>query len=416
MKIKVSSINKAIIILGLTICVMLNSSYAYCLVSDTWTLFSLFLCFIVCVIACYVKKGLFKKSSFYTSPIVVLSFVVVISMILHFDFNSWGSYAHQVIVLFLAAIIAYSIPVNRFAKVFVEFMAFVTVVALVMWVLVNLANVPLPLPIMTSKGSVFYPDYYNGIIFFMNTTHTLRVQGPFWEAGIYAASCVLALFFVEYSKEEIQHINLKRILFIIGIILSMSTTGYILLALYVLFQAIKYRQGYASIIVTCLISIPLIIGVLYQDQMIAYLSLTFPDVFGKLTYENYSVSTRLMGPLLDLKIMKNNPFLGVGMTRYIELWPSFASQMSVESRTSTITYFLANFGILGITYLIALIKAARNQKKISTAGKIIILVVLVCIVTSEPNYFNLLTTICIVYLCRDAIPVEEQNPSKVLSK
>ena len=389
--------------MGLTIAIVLNASYAYCLVSDTWSLIALFTCFVVCFVSYFINRGVYKNALFYTSPIVILSFIVAISIVFHADYNSWGSYAHQFIVLFLGAILAFSIPVKKFAKYFVQFMTFITVIAIIMWIIVNVGKMALPLPIMTSKGGGYYPDYYNGIIFFMNTAHTLRVQGLFWEAGIYAATCVLALFFIEYIREETKRRKIKITLFIIGIILSMSTTGYILLVFYVVFQIVKFRQGYISIIVSCIIAIPLILGVLFQDQLITNLSLLFPEVFGKLTYENYSLSTRVMGPLLDLEIMKQNIVIGVGMTNYIELWPTYASQMAVESRTSTITYFLANFGFMGIMYFVAIIKAAINQKYMSAAGKIILFIVFASIVTSEPNYFNLLLTVCLVYCCKDSL-------------
>ena len=157
--------------------------------------------------------------------------------------------------------------------------------------------------------------------------------------GIYAATSILTLVMLEDLKISRRKYNMFRILFIVGILLSFSTTGYFCLSVYFIYSLInKQTNKKRAYILSFLILMMGSIFVLFWNNILEILVSILPTVFGKLTYDNASLLTRTSGPLLDLTIMKNNIIFGVGMSNYNILWTDIAKSMFVESRTSTIHF------------------------------------------------------------------------------
>lgn len=401
-KIKKSRIHNSIILLFFLICILFNSGYGYNLVVDSLALYSLFALAVIVFIRYGIQKKDFLRIKFWKNPLAVLGVGVLLIMIFHFDFNSWGSYIRQFLILFIALLLARNISFRKFTSVFVSFMVIVTTVSILAWFIVNILGLGLPLPIMKSSAeNIYYNTYYNGFLFFINTYTPIRLMGPFWEPGVYSSMAIFALILYDGGDLEIDHRKsiLTTVLLSLGIILSFSTAGYILL---VLTFTIKYieKSGYkVRIIATTILFISACVLLLYSNQILLLLSTWLPNLFGKLVNEgSRSRSTRLFGPLLDLRIFSNNIVLGAGMTKYIMQWPQLAKLMDVESRTSTITYFLANYGIIGGIYIFTVIRGILRQKKMLISMRIILLIILVAILSKEPHYVNLLTTIILVYL------------------
>lgn len=383
------------------ICFLLNSGYAYNLVSDIPTLISLFICSVVILVLFGFKKGIMFKYSFWSNPYIVLCVFITLSMIINADFNSWGSYFRQISILVLAVLFCKGTKVEKFTKIFLNFMVFVTTISITMWVVINIFNIRPPLPIMTINSDVsYYKDYYNGGLFFINTYSTARLMGPFWEPGIYASMTILALLLQEIVKLNlsIRRKKINTIILVIGIILSFSTAGYMLLLILFVIKTLTKVNGKNATIIILLLIVVLLVMLIYSDEILNLLNNWLPNVFGKLTFESNSKLTRINGPLIDLKIFMNNPIFGAGMTDYQLQWPHYAGLMNVESRTSTITYFLANYGIPGILYLFAILRGVFRQKNFSLVIRMCILVIIVSILSKEPHYINLLTNIIITYL------------------
>ena len=66
--------------------------------------------------------------------------------------------------------------------------------------------------------------------------------------------------------------------------------------------------------------------------------------------------------------------------------------------TSTSTYLLSAFGVLGAFYTIAIIYGILRQKNVGIISKILILIIALLIVNKEPHLQNVFTWILIFYL------------------
>lgn len=401
-KIKIKKIKLST--LFIVICIVLNSAYCYVLYDDKLTILSLFL--LSCVMIPYylfLKKNIIQKR-FWIHAFTILNVAIAITFMVKFDYKIWGSYIRQILILLLAVLIAQNIKFSIFKKNFINLMYIITLISIVVWILVNVFSITLPLPTFHSSwDKAYFTEYYNGIIFFVYSHQPYRLMGPFWEAGIYASFAIIALILNnEYSK--INLIARKKIIncvLVIGIILSFSTAGYILLLiLFVVRFLNKYKK--ISNLLFILIIVCVFLLFVFNNQIINYLAEVLPNVFGKLASDSsLSKSTRINGHLVDLLIFKNYPLFGAGIKGYQALWDINADALMVESRTSTITYFLANFGVLGALYGYTIVKGVIQQKGISYKSKIFLMIIIIFIVSKEPHYFNLLSCILISYFYYD---------------
>ena len=387
------------------ICILLNSGYAYMLQDDAIVLITLFLVTFVTILHFGVLKRGILRASFIVSPLFLLSLWILASIFIHGDYSRWGTYVRQALIFIIAILFAQSVSIKVFTYVFVRFMKFATILSIIAWVLLNLLKIQPPLPIIHSIAkNVWYPDYYNGLIFFVNTQHTYRLMGPFWEPSVYACMTILALFMQDAILcTPVQRKRYTAAVFIIGIILSFSTTGYFLLILFAGIKFVRKSRNKSSSVITTIMILASVLMVIYADEIINQLALIMPTVFGKISYESVSSITRFRGPLVDLFISADNPLIGVGASKYEMHWSELASMMGVESRTSTITYFMANFGVLGLLYMFTMVKGVFIQRNMSLQARILLLCMLVMIVMSAPYYSNLMVTIFIVYLYRGKI-------------
>lgn len=402
MKIKVRTVKSIIIGLLLVVCILFNSSYAYVLVSDALSLVSLFLISLCCGIYAITHIQSLKQKQILSQPFFYLSISVLFLMLFHLDFQSWGSYLHIVLVLIVSIYLTANIKYSVFIKWVIGIMTFMTCVSIVAWLYVNVLGQKLPFPIINGSSNGYYSSYYNAVIVFMNTHYTQKVMGAFWEPGIFAAVSVLSLILLEDVHCSRKKYKLTQAILILGLLLSFSTTGYFCFGFYTIYLVVnKIKNRRKVVTLASILFVITLIVVIFWNNIIHLLTIVSPSVFSKLTYENASLTTRRVGPLVDLYIMSNNYLIGVGMSQYNNLWPELAKLMLVESRTSTITFYLANFGVFGGLYLAQIFKAAFYKKR-NMISSIILFTIIVIIVSTEPNYFNIFTTMFILYFSNNS--------------
>ena len=384
------------------ICFLLNSGYCYVLKSDTYTLLSLFVC--GCIVIGYYgilrKKFLTKK--FWLHPFTWLAIWIFIEMFLKFELRIYGTYFRQILVLIIAVFIAQNISFKRFIKTFISFMFIVSCISIIAWILVNILSIDLHLPIMNSNWEkALFTEYQNGILFFIHSHQPYKLMGPFWEPGLYASMTILAYLFLNeeyYNKRQKKIIGMT---FIVGIILSFSTAGYLLLLVVFIIKILSNSEQRVSIFLFLSICLSLFFVIMFSNDILNYLATVMPGVFGKMINGSISASTRVNGPLVDLIIFMDNPIIGAGYLKYLNEWPYYANLLNVESRTSTITYFMAVFGLPGLLYLVTIFKGVMSQVKIGNYIKIFVLFIFVSIVTKEPHYVNLFMVTLFAYFSQD---------------
>ena len=404
LKIKISNARKWISSSFLVITLLLNSGFAYNLKSDLFTIIFLVVASLIFVFYFGILKRKFLCKEFLTSPFFLLSVFIFITFLVNFDFDSWGRYTRQILVLIFSILFVMEIDIRTFSKVFVDFIMFVTLHSLLILILVNFMSYVPPHFIMEGAAgveeNVYYNVYYNFVFSYLNIYHTTRLIGPFWEAGVFATMLIYALILDEninvYSSKIRKKFN--TIIFSIAILLTISTAGYILLVIFFVYKILKNSKGNTTKFLNFIIILCSFFSLVFYEEIILLLANIFPRVFNKLTFDSVSKITRLYGPLVDFSVFSKRPIFGVGITSYQELWPYFSEKFHVESRTSTITYFIANFGIPGIKYFITVLTGSLKNKKIILTCRLLIFLIISSILMKEPHYLNLTTTIIIMYM------------------
>lgn len=251
------------------ICFLLNSGYCYVLKSDFYTLASLFI--FGCVIMGYygVLRKKFLNREFLSHPFTLLAIFVLLSMFLHFELNIFGTYFRQIFVLLIAVLIAQNISFNRFSKVFINFMFIVTLISIVAWILINVFSINLHLPVFDSgwEKSLF-TEYQNGLLFFVHTHQPYKLMGPFWEPGLYSSMAVLAFLFLNNKNYTKNKVKLIQLVLTLGIILSFSTAGYLLLLIAILIKILMNSEKKISLFLFFVILIFLSVSVIYSDEIL----------------------------------------------------------------------------------------------------------------------------------------------------
>lgn len=192
---------------------------------------------ILAIIALY-RRVKFRKKDIQV--LISFSFCLIGTMITNLD-STLLSYAHIIIVLVGAMLLATVLPLDKFSKYYTNIMTFLALASIIMWG-IYLARPSFANLFPVSK-SPFEDDprvYVNGInlyTFLVPFGHGnssinafKRNTSIFWEPGAYQFFLTLAfILLIEKSEEKNRHI--KMIILLIALFTTGSTTGIICLFL-----------------------------------------------------------------------------------------------------------------------------------------------------------------------------------------
>lgn len=164
-----------------------------------------------------------------------------------------------------------------------------------------------------------------------------RNSGPFWEPGMFAVFLNTALFFNLLKTKKA--ISLRNFIFVLTIITTFSTTGYIglffILIVYLLFiSTSRFRIAY---ILTLIIISAYIIELDFMQN----------KILEQIEMANKSGSSRFGAVLIHWQIIKNYPLTGVGdgLSRFVSYYTD------ATSTANGISLVFAKFGIpFGMLY------------------------------------------------------------------
>lgn len=163
--------------------------------------------------------------------LIILSFVYLILCFMIGTDNISGLFLK--IALFDIVVLYIKFIPNRdeLYKIFYYIVLILAVVSLAFFVLINLFNVALPYAVYSETEYTQYNSYW--YVFYTYSEYKknilglsfYRLQGPFWEPGVYSIYLVLAIFYHVFKKSKI--IVSQLLLLFISLILTTSTTGLI---------------------------------------------------------------------------------------------------------------------------------------------------------------------------------------------
>lgn len=399
-------------IISLTILVTTTSGYALSTVYSNIFYIILSLCIFLMIFNYLLKNTEFKLNSLNLTHLayIFMIFLAISSFLVNLDSIYLNYLLKFLITITFSFLFTRLVNFNSFIFYYIKVLKIIVIVSLIAYVLFVQLQLPLSLPIVENINGM---KYYNGIVFFLLDGVIMdRNTGIFWEPGIFSTFIIFALIFEIGFKDKSSLINI--LIFIIGILTTQSTSGYFMLVFILMLALSKKINGILSFLTILISVIFFIISYLNLEKIIFYLYNINPRVFGKFINNTDSVTDRIISPMKNLEILIDYPIMGAGIGKSDVLF----SLNSIVTQTSTSTYFLAAFGVMGSLYTLFWIFSILNIKTINILSRIIILLVILIQINKEPHIFFSVTYIIMFYFIdfsQAKYPNEIRSQSKRLN-
>ena len=304
----------------------------------------------------------------------------------------WRSY-------FLAIILAFQVSVLvskeelliSFCKV-MKAIAIFSLICYVLFIVVGLSYDWIPTIVKLTDSSIKYKSllFYN-----IWLTETTRNCGPFWEPSIFAAYLTFALqirlFWLGNEKKR----NIDCLIYILAMISTLSTGGYILLIITALMYS--WRDNRNSVLLKFFTLLGTVTVAIMGDSIMEWLLAINYNVFSKIAYFSTmgTTRTRIVSILTNLSIWRQHPFVGVGLAeidKEYAIWKIIIGTEGLNAaQTSTTFLMLAAFGVFGIYYTVAWLKVVLDAKFLNGVQKTLFAITIFFIVNQTPHTNFILT-------------------------
>ena len=242
--------------------------------------------------------------------LIMLFVFVIVSYFHHEHFNRA---LIKVLCMTTAMFVCVQYKMEDYAETFLKCMTLFSVSAILLTLLAYVSPfIVTSLPsIINTVGVRFYSIGLAGLDERSLGTLTVRAGGIFWEPGVFQMYINLAVLF-ELMLHKGK--NKKRlIIYTIALIITFSTTGYLafmwLIVTYVFFG----RDDSRSVSKNVCVFIALILAAFLVYFIMVY-TVVGQVVFGKLfDLKNGSTFVRQASVLINLEIVRDHPFMGIGM-------------------------------------------------------------------------------------------------------
>lgn len=325
------------------------------------------------------SKKLDKKFFNYALIVILIIIITAIAQKFVLGFVSYLSVGAIItkILLALFTVIYYKQKKINILDIYIKILTLLVILSLPFFLINQFVQFGLPTNNIFLKSIIVFTstpynpdyDYTYGII---------RNPGMFWEAGAFAGYLLLALVFVAIQNKGFIIGNYKKEVFwtILGIITSMSTTGFVVLSIMIVFFAAQhFKRGKLLVIPASIITVIFI-----------YSNFTFMQSKIETQYEqalnmrlgDYS-NSRFGSLIMDAYYIKEHPIIGNGTninTRYkynMEVLDDIGNGNGMSN-------FIATWGIplflIWFYYLYKFVYGTTNSKSISFGILVIILLIL----------------------------------------
>ena len=204
-----------------------------------------------------------------------------------------------------------------------------------------------------------------------NTHIFARNSGPFWEPGAYQGFLIIAILFLLFNKESIKHIKIKFLLFVVTVLTTSSTTGYILATLLVItfhkrIEDIFLGKGRSLRTPSKIIVFLLLVGV------VGYIIYS-GNISDKFTSTNVSGNVRRNDLANSLIMIFDKPIFGYSFTA---ARTNRSYELGIASNSVGLTALLYTCGIpFGSMYIFYMISGMKKFFMNASQGEFVILVI-----------------------------------------
>lgn len=286
---------------------------------------------------------------------LMMCLLVLMTGIVNGDLRT--GYFYKCIILLLSYEVVNCMTITEFAIYFEKVLYFFAVISVVLTLIaeINLSFFSI-FPIFYNSANT--PFYNLGVYLVPVSAGLLRNYGIFREPGVYQMFLLLGLVFHLFFSDEVR--IYKIFAYILAIILTFSTTGYIALAIYLILYLnknnITYFEQKKKFMIVCLVAIGMLIMATQTDLLSSQ-----GRVFDKFSnMKRTTMIARFASIFANLKIWLEHPFFGAGLICVNEEFPKLALEMYGKAVTHNTNTLLSELSTYGIFYTLMLLNGYRK--------------------------------------------------------
>lgn len=266
---------------------------------------------------------------------------------------------------------------KKFFRIFSNIIVFVAAISIVLYWF-NSAIVSSGIfPILKTDEFTTYVNLY---VYCINTAIMHRNCGVFWEPGAFQIYLNLSLLYVLHD-ETVRKRKIKIAVLVIAILTTISTTGYICLALILAAYFLKSNMKSKFKMLFFALAVLLAIG----GGILPIVMESFAYKFGLSTGEmSQNVTSRVNPFLLDLRLILNNPLGLFGVDYYAERLMEYSNIYSLPyvSSSCTVTMVAVVYGLIpGLLLLYGILSI--NRKFFDKKVRWFLIILLLIMFTTE---------------------------------
>lgn len=351
---------------------------------------------IVFLLLVYIKSSpkelLIIELDFSTAVLFLMLIAIILAEIINGDVFKASAIKEtiRIVVLILTAyMVSRLIEPRNFYRYFIWCMRFIVVTSLVLFVLLCFKASLFPI-----ADNGYGVAYYTVGVFSAQVSLVdlgiVRNSALFWEPGLYAAFLMIVLLIEIILFPQGKYKRCFVAVYFAALITTGSTTAYLYIVLSITLVFFKILRGGWKYLLAGAILLAVIYVVYNYEYLLKILVEWQPHVFSKIVNGNTSLTDRLYNPLSDMLVFLHNPS-GIGVEQLTNATKYYAKdvfQIEMSSRTSSLTYFFAAFGVIGgLAYNLAW-GLSISQIRVDILTKVVILISIIVVAANEPLQTN----------------------------
>lgn len=395
----IKNINNKVSALFFTVVVLLCSGSAISTVNSSIKNVSL-LTMVLFVLYVAMRRTAEVKRSVYTASLFVFLFMLAFTYIANL-----GDNLVRYVIVTSMIVTGYGISAyydfDELIEWYQKVLSVLTIIALVGYFLVNNTSLLNFLPAMSNTNDAVYRM---GVIFNYLEKMPDRNCSVFWEPGLYATFLIWGLVFnIAFSKKGVNWFRI--VLYSIGIFTANSSAGFALWALtmVLLFTTkleINRFNAKTQLLPMILIALSIVV-ILNFDAIIYNTGLKDNPYIAKLATDNIQASERAYAFSHNISVYLSRPLFGAGFNTTTE-------QMQHYADTSTSTYMMSVFGLLGALYTVFWIYGIFKNKGLNVYSRLVLAGIALSIINKEPHVTIMFSWVILFFLLKHASQGEDQ--------
>jgi hypothetical protein len=313
-------------------------------------------------------KALFQRKhiKMYLVFGILICIFIMINLLVAPGQNSVNNYISQIVLICVAMLVVINYSFESYIDSFGKIMYIVTLGSLIVYIIALLVPMTIKqFPIITNTSGL---NYYWAIVaavpeYGLHNTYWLRNTGLFREPGVFQIFLNLALAFHLFCSNRA---NIKKvIIYVVAIITTTSTTGFIALALlfcaYLVYKNPNIKKNsvtWVLLVITIIVSILFYFGI---SDKLDYSLNKLSDI------TNPSTISRVGSIYANVDIWMDYPIFGIGASEIINEFPMrVMNQIGVYAvdNTNTILFMFACYGIfIGLIFFVGCWLMCRSLVK-----------------------------------------------------